>query len=107
MSEHNILYNVTLKIDKEIEEEWCSWMLMEHIPKVMETGCFLSSNFNKILFLPDDDGETYTIQYLCENMNTLHDYHGNYAPKLQNEHQNRYKDKFVAFRSVMEVRGKF
>jgi hypothetical protein len=107
MSEHNILYNVTIKIHKEIEEEWCSWMLKTHIPKVMNTGCFTNSHFNKMLFVKDDDGETYTIQYLCENMKTLQAYLGSHAPKLQKEHQERYKDKFVAFRSVMEVRGKF
>lgn len=107
MSEHNILYNVTIKVEKEVVEEWCSWMLTSHIPEVMSTGCFLNSSFNKILLEDDEDGETYTTQYLCENMKTLQSYLGSYAPRLQNEHQKRYNDKFVAFRSVMEVRGKF
>nr|MBS0037881.1 DUF4286 family protein [Saprospiraceae bacterium] len=36
-------------------------------------------------------------------MDTLQVYLDEYAPKLQQEHNKRYKGKFVAFRSFMEV----
>ena len=107
MSEQNIVYNVTVKIDKDAEEEWYAWMTKVHIPDVMLTGCFISSSFSKLLFVEEDDGVMYTVQYLCGSMKELQKYQGTHAPKLQIEHQNKYKDKFVAFRSIMEVHGKF
>lgn len=107
MSEHNILYNVTIKIDKLIEEEWSQWMKQVHVPDVMATGCFISSRFNKVLFVDDEEGSMYTIQYLCKNMSVLQEYQGSYAPKLQKAHQLKYQDKSVAFRSVMEVQEKY
>ncbi|GLR18632.1 DUF4286 family protein [Portibacter lacus] len=107
MADNNILYNVTIKIDHKVEEEWLMWMKEEHIPSVMATQCFIESKINKLLLVPDDDGVMYTIQYECENMRKLQEYQGSHAPKLQKEHQDRYKDKFVAFRSVMEVQAKY
>lgn len=107
MSEHNIIYNVTIKVDKAVENEWCRWMKEVHIPEVMATECFKESRFNKVLFVDDDEGSMYTVQYLCENMSGLQKYQGSYAPNLQKAHHDRYKDKFVAFRSVMEVQEKY
>ncbi len=37
-----ILYNVTVGIDSDVEQEWIHWMLEEHIPKVMGTKMFIS-----------------------------------------------------------------
>jgi len=107
MSEHNIIYNVTIKVEKATEQEWCKWMKEEHVPEVMATGCFIKSRFNKVLFVDDDEGSMYTIQYVCENMKRLQEYQGSHAPKLQAVHQDKYKDKCVAFRSVMEVHEKY
>lgn len=38
-----ILYNVTVKIDLDVHDLWLRWMKEEHIPRVMETGCFVES----------------------------------------------------------------
>lgn len=103
MVENNVLYNVTIKIAKEVEDEWVSWMTNTHIPEVLATKCFLSSRMNKLLYLEDEDGATYSIQYLSNNMKDLQIYLGSHAPKLQDDVKIRYENKFVAFRTIMEV----
>lgn len=35
-------------------------------------------------------------------MKELHNYQAKFSQKLQQEHSEKFKDKFVAFRSVME-----
>lgn len=107
MNEHNILYNVTIKVDKDIEGDWCQWMKEKHIPDVMSTDCFIESRFNKVLFVDDEEGSMYTVQYLCPSMKKLQEYQGSHAPHLQMQHQKKYKDKCVTFRSVMEIQEKF
>ena len=51
-----ILYNVTVKIDSEVHEEWLKWMLEVHIPEVMETGLFLDNRIAKVLLQDESDG---------------------------------------------------
>ncbi len=96
-----IIYNVTVKIDNEVREDWLRWMKNVHIPDVMATGCFVDYRFTKIL-VDDEDGTNYSIQYRCKNMEDLERYQDQFAPKLQQEHTDRYKDKFVAFRTLLE-----
>ena len=97
-----IVYNVTVKIDNEVHDEWVNWMKTVHIPDVMKTGYFLSNRFAKIL-VDDLDGVNYSIQYTCANMEDLQEYQDRHAHSLQAEHTERYKDKFVAFRTLLEI----
>ncbi|MEQ9187249.1 MAG: DUF4286 family protein [Cryomorphaceae bacterium] len=97
-----IIYNVTVKVDNEAHDEWLDWMRSTHIPDVMATGHFVHHQMAKVL-VDDTDGVTYAIQYQCENMKNLEAYHEKDAPKLQKEHAEKFKDHFVAFRTLLEL----
>lgn len=96
-----IIYNVTVSlVDSSIHEEWLHWMKTKHIPDVMNTGCFIN---NKICRLMVDDEITYAIQYTCKDLTTLEKYQTEFSPKLQSEHTEKYRGKFGAFRSLLEI----
>jgi hypothetical protein len=97
-----IIYNVTVKISHDKHEDWVDWMKTVHIPEVMATNCFSKNVFSKVL-VEDEEGTNYSIQYYCDSMGKLEDYQNNFAPKLQEEHTLRYKDHFVAFRTLLEL----
>jgi hypothetical protein len=99
-----IIYNVTINIEDDVQNEWVEWMNKTHIPQVMATGMFTEFRFSKLLTRqPDETGTTYVIQYLANNMTDYDTYQAEYAAKLQQETQQKYAGKFVAFRSLMEV----
>lgn len=102
MSESKIIYNVTIQVEHEIAEEWLSWMKEVHIPDVMATGMFESYQIARII-KDSPEGINYAVQYICQDMKTLHQYQIKHAQKLQAEHTDRYKGKFVAFRTLMEI----
>lgn len=98
-----VLYNVTVNIDEDVEQDWIQWMKVTHIPKVMETGYFVEHRMMRMLSeVPDATGSTYAIQYLAQAMGSLESYLEKEAPKLQKESIIRYGSKMVAFRSVLE-----
>lgn len=96
------IYNVTVNIDKSAHEEWLAWMKETHIPDVMSTGMFLSNRILQVM-VEEESGITYSIQYEVKDMETLKLYHEMYAPKLQQEHTEKFKDKFVAFRTILRL----
>ncbi|MBL4624910.1 MAG: DUF4286 family protein [Flavobacteriales bacterium] len=97
-----IIYNITVKINNEVHDEWLQWMKETHIPEVLATGYFLDNKLCKVL-VDDTDGIAYSIQYTCEKMEQLNKYYEKEAPRLQKEHSTKYQDKFVAFRTLLEV----
>ncbi len=97
-----VVYNVTVSVDPSVHEDWVDWMKRVHIPGVMATGCFLEHRFLRVL--TGGAGElTYSIQYVCSSMREYETYRDRYASALQAEHTERYADKFVAFRTLLET----
>jgi len=97
-----IIYNVTVKIEEEIHDDWVQWMKEKHIPDVLNTGCFQDHKFCRII-RHGEEGHTYCVQYFVNDMKTLHQYQVKFAPALQQEHVAKYKDKALAFRTLLEV----
>lgn len=98
-----ILYNVTVKIEPDIKEEWLQWMKDKHIPDVMATGHFTHYRICKLMEHNDEEGITFVIQYMSSSAAHYNKYIEVHAPRLQQEHNQKFKDRFVAFRTVMEV----
>ncbi len=97
-----IIYNVTVNIENDVREEWLQWMKETHIPDVMATGYFLENKICKVL-VDEEQGTTYSIQYTCRNMADYQEYQTTHAPQLQKAVKDKYADKFVAFRTLLEV----
>lgn len=98
-----IIYNVTIKVNVEIAQEWRIWMIKTHIPMLMNTGCFIDSKFYRLLEQDDTDGPTYVVQYFCNNMSDYRNYIDNYAKDMRSETLKLWTDKIIAFRSIMEL----
>jgi hypothetical protein len=98
-----VFYNVTIHIRNEQAEEWQAWMKAVHIPEVMATGLFEEHRFCRVISLDEEEYSTFSIQYACADMATLHRYQVQHAPRLQQAHTERYRDQFLAFRSIMET----
>lgn len=98
-----ILYNVTINIDDSVHDEWLEWMKTKHIPDVLATGLFKDNKIFKIRSEDAGEGNTYSIQYFLNSAEDYEKYQNEFAPKLQSEHSEKYKDKFVAFRTIMEL----
>jgi hypothetical protein len=96
-----LLYNVTIIIEEESASEWLKWMQETHIPEVMATGKFVSNRLLRVLDSPNE-GITYCAQYVAETQAEYDDYQFNFAPALQAQLKQKFENKFVAFRTLME-----
>src|SRR6476620_6315373 len=98
-----ICYNITVKIDPAIEQEWIRWQKEEHIPGVMATGLFTEFKFFKLLEQDESEGITYIVQYFSRTMEDYDLYIKKFAPALREQTFLKWKDHFVAFRTVMKL----
>ncbi len=96
-----LVYNVTVKLEPSVVQDWLGWMKTTHIKDVMQTGYFLSSELFEIQ-TDDQDGRTFSVQYRCEHQGALNSYFKEHALALQAEHKNRYEGKYVAFRTILK-----
>lgn len=97
-----IIYNVTIKIVPEIEAEWIAWMQQEHIPELMNTGLFTGHRFCRLLEPIETDGLTFIAQYFCPSKKEYETYIAQHAPAMREKGLQKFGDRFIAFRTVME-----
>lgn len=98
-----IVYNVTVKVDAGIANEWLEWLQTEHISDVIGTGCFSKASILKLLDVDETEGPTFAIQYFTESKAMYNQYIEKYAGLMRQKSYDKWGDKFIAFRSVMQV----
>jgi hypothetical protein len=98
-----IIYNVTVKTDPSISDDWIKWIIEEHIPDIIKTGCFTDARVLRMLEADDTDGPTYTIQYTAESKALYNLYIDRFSETMRNKSYELWGNKFIAFRSVMQV----
>lgn len=98
-----IVYNVTIKITHAIHNDWLAWLKEEHIPDVINTGCFSHAVILRLIEVDDSEGPTYAIQYHAASKGLYNNYIENHAAAMRQKGYEKWGDKFIAFRSVMQV----
>lgn len=98
-----IIYNVTLKVETEVADEWINWMKTEHIQDLLDTGLFTECRLCRLLEQDETEGVTFSAQYACPDMTAYNNYIDNHAQSMRDKGFARFGGKFVAFRTVMEV----
>jgi uncharacterized protein DUF4286 len=98
-----IVYNLSIKIDASVENEWLEWQKKEHIPEVMASGQFSDYKFYRLLEQQDIDAATYVVQYFAPSIEHYNNYIEKYAPSLRQKIKDKWGEKFIAFRTIMQV----
>lgn len=97
-----LLYNVTVGVDKEIAHEWLQWMKSEHMLDVLNTGMFKNARIYQILQETDETTISYSVQYFAESLDKVERYLEVFAPKLREESNNKFPNRFAAFRTLLQ-----
>ena len=97
------IYNITIKVQESIKNDWLRWLKEEHIPEVIGTGSFTHAVILRLMEVDDSEGPTYAIQYHAQSKALYNNYIENHATAMRQKSFDKWGDKFIAFRSVMQV----
>lgn len=98
-----IIYNVTIKVDWAIAEDWLQWMQVSFIPEMLETGCFEKHQLVRILQVDESEGPTYAIQYYAPSLTKYDYYLQHYAGDFRKQVTDKWGEKYIDFRTLMQV----
>lgn len=96
------IYNTTIKIDNDIEDEWLTWVKEVYIPQAVHTHSFYDHRFFKLLDQDEREGKTFIIQFYSSDKQSCDDYRGNQAIIFEKMMANKWGDKYIAFQSLLE-----
>jgi hypothetical protein len=97
------IYNITIKVDWSIHEAWLAWLKEEHMAEVVATGCFEGGNLLRLKEIDDTEGPTYAVQFIAATREAYEQYIERHADLLRKKSFDKWGDRFIAFRSLMEL----
>ena len=97
-----ILYNETIGIDKEVEEQLLEWMKSFYIPEVMKTRLFNEYKIYKVLSHDDEASTSYSVQFFSNTIEDILLFINHYSKPLVEEQQIKFKDRHITFRTLLE-----
>lgn len=98
-----ILYNTTVKVDHDVNDDFLQWVQEEHFPAAMESGLVMEVSRYCLLGVDTEDGLTYSLQYRLKDMGTYNDFVVVVDSKFKQALPDRYGLKQVSFSSVLEM----
>ncbi|MBS1662938.1 MAG: DUF4286 family protein [Bacteroidetes bacterium] len=98
-----IVYNITTKVRWEILEAWLEWQLEEQIPAILATGMFDKHQLYRLLEQDEEEGPTFVIQFFTSSLDSYQQFVIEFAPALQQAGWEKWGDRFISFRTLMEL----
>jgi hypothetical protein len=98
-----IIYNVTIKVEWSVAEEWLEWMQHTYLPEVLRTRCFEKYQFVRLLQVDETEGPTYAIQYYANTLTKYDYYLQHHAAALQQQITDKWGEKYIDFGTLMQV----
>ena len=96
------VYNITTKVDHTILDEWIRWQKEIHIPEIMATNLFTEYKFYQLLGHDDEGGKNFVVQFIANRRADYDAYLEQFASQLQKKTLERWGDKAVSFRTLLQ-----
>ena len=97
------IYNITIKVNRPISDQWMKWQMEEHIPDIMATELFNDYKVYRLHDQDDSESLTFIFQFHTSDRNNYDQYIKEHAPRLREKTFQKWRDGFIAFRSLLET----
>lgn len=104
MNTENVVYQISIAIDKEQELEWLQYMSV-HIVNVLNTKCFLDFDVKKLVkdsTSSEPLRSEFIINYYAVSSKKMDEYLSKYSSDLQFDHEVHFGGHFEAKRTYYE-----
>lgn len=98
-----LLQNITYSVPIEIHESWFEWMIKIHIPEIMATGLFVKNHVLRLRDVDEEETFTYAIQFFSATEEDHITYVKEHNPKLMLKSSQKWGEKVLEFRTLMEI----
>lgn len=102
MNRKMIVYNTTFHIEKDAHQECLEYLKKNYIPKAIVSGFLQTPALRRVMQTAEDEGFSYSVQFLVKNVDTLNYWLQNEGAAMQQELVDRFGHKIAGFTTLLE-----
>ncbi|ANI89174.1 hypothetical protein A9P82_07645 [Arachidicoccus ginsenosidimutans] len=95
-----VSYNVFIKTEKEIENDFAQWFRKEHIPQIIATGCFEGFILSRQIEPIDNGNKVLVCRFFCKSFAEYQHYINDFSKKMRDDFPERFLNKYKISRTV-------
>lgn len=97
------IYNITIKIDPSIHEDWLKWIPQSYIPFIEGTGKITRHQLLRLREIDDSEGPTYALQLFFDSKAQYNAFISRYSKELESRRMAAWGEKMLSFATLMEI----
>lgn len=98
-----LIYNTTYQVDTDNARNFVIWLHEVYIPQAESNDWLKNARLCRILSHKEENSECFSLQWEVEDTRALHQWHTSCGMALNAEMLKVFKDKVIAFSTLMEV----
>lgn len=100
---NSIIFNLTIKIEKLVEQDWLQDLKNEYLPLLVDGKIILSAQINKLILDQPEEENTFAIQFTYPTESIFASEKLKSMEKFLNAMDKKYGGKYVYFATKMEL----
>ena len=100
---NNIIFNLTIKIEKQVELQWLQDVKQEYLPLLVDGETIISAQINKLVLDQPEEENTFAIQFIYPSESIFDSKKLKSMEKFLNAVDKKYAGKYVYFATKMEL----
>lgn len=98
-----LVYNTTYQVNIEDARNFVIWIHQCYIPNVIEFGQLKKPRLSRIISHKEEGSECFSLQFEVESSARLHHWYNKQGAQLNKELIDLFKEKVVAFTTLMDI----
>ena len=100
---NSIIFNLTIKIEKDVEADWVSDVKNEYLPALVDGINISSAQINKLILGQPEEENTFALQFVFPSQIIFEKEKLKYMERLLMSIDKKYAGKYVYFATQMEL----
>lgn len=96
------LYNVTMQVNKQMENQYMEWLQQLYIPEVMDSGFFTKYQLLKIISDAPED-TTYAVQFITPSIEKFQEFENQFLDRMLGFIVEIWNNEVLYFTTSMEI----
>lgn len=96
------VFNLTVKVETQIQFLWQHWAKTFLVPTCIETQCFYEGRVLQLISLDEPDGQTFAVQLSCHTEEEYRQFMLTHYEQLTRYMMNHFKGGLVFFHTLLQ-----
>lgn len=99
-----LIFNTTYLVSDKVHGAWLRWLKEQHVPFMLDCGCFSTPQIAKVLSTEaDQEGTSFSVQFRIADVASLNRWNAEHGEAFERRCGEKFGADVLTFSTVLEI----